>query len=301
MSVALILGSAYSRPELAGRTLSPVEIDTLHGPAILYRWPGRPDGWVLFRHGTPHRWLPNQVPYRAQAAALAAVGVEAVLITSSVGVIDLAVPLFVPLRVTDLVMPDNRLPDGSACTLFVEPFPGQGHLVIEGGLFDAELGAQIDGLAEAVGHPIAGEVVFTYVGGPRTKTAAENRWFARLGAQVNSMTVGPEAVLLNEVGIAVAAVVVGHKHSHPDAPAPLDADAIGESLDRSRAAIEALAEAWLDRGTAVVFKNAFYRFDDTSDGSFDDAGFEHDHEHDEHDEHDEPDEPDDEEDWEGDA
>lgn len=297
MSVALILGSAFGRPELAGRALTPVEIDTLHGPAILYRWPGRPDGWVLFRHGTPHRWLPNQVPYRAQAAALAAVGVEAVLITSSVGVIDLAVPLFVPLRVTDLVMPDNRLPDGSACTLFVEPFPGQGHLVVEGGLFDAELGAQVDRLAAEVGHPVAGEVVFTYVGGPRTKTAAENRWFAAQGAQVNSMTVGPEAVLLNEVGIAVAAVVVGHKHSHPDAP-KVAAEALAESLDQGREAVEALAAAWLDRGEAVPFKNAFFRFDDVGDGvAFDDL--DDGHEHDEH-EH-EPDDHGDEEDWEGDA
>jgi len=272
MSVALILGSAFERPELAGHALTPVEVDTAYGAAILYRWPHRPDGWVVFRHGAPHRWLPNQIPYRAQAAALGAVGVEAVLVTSSVGVIDLSVPLFEPLRVTDLVMPDNRLPDGSACTLFIEPWPGQGHLVVEGGLFDTELGAQIEGLAKDVGHPIGGEVEFTYVGGPRTKTPAENRWFARMGTQVNSMTVGPEVVLLNELGVAVAAVVVGHKHSHPDAPAPLDDDSLTASLDKSRAATEALAAAWLDRGVAVPFKNHFYRFDGGHDDDTFDLG-----------------------------
>lgn len=277
MSVALILGSAFERPELAGHALTPVEVDTAYGAAILYRWPNRPDGWVLFRHGTPHRWLPNQIPYRAQAAALGAVGVEAVLITSSVGVIDLSVPLFTPLRVTDLVMPDNRLPDGSACTLFVEPWPGQGHLVVDGGLYDAELGAQIEGLAREVGHPIGGEVEFTYVGGPRTKSPAENRWFARMGTQVNSMTVGPETVLLNELGIAVAAVVVGHKHSHPDAPPPPDDDDdyLAASLDKSREATEALAAAWLDRGVAVPFKNHFYRFEaEQDDDGFDFEGAE---------------------------
>lgn len=270
MSVALILGSAFERPELAGHALTPVEVDTAYGAAIVYRWPNRPDGWVVFRHGAPHRWLPNQIPYRAQAAALGSVGVEAVLVTSSVGVIDLSVPLFTPLRVTDLVMPDNRLPDGSACTLFVESWPGQGHLVVDGGLFDAELGAQIEGLAREVGHPIGGEVEFTYVGGPRTKTPAENRWFARMGTQVNSMTVGPEAVLLNELGIAVAAVVVGHKHSHPDAPPPPsdDEDYLAASLAKSRAATEALAAAWLDRGVAVPFKNHFYRFDCADDDGF---------------------------------
>lgn len=269
MSVAVILGSAWRAPRLGGRGLTPVEVDTRFGPVVLHRWP-RGDGgaaWALFRHGAPHRLLPNQVPYRAQASALAEVGVEAALITSSVGVMDLSVPLFRPLWVRDLLMPDNRLPDGSACTLWPDPWPGQGHLVLEEGLFSPALGAQVAGLAEAEGHPLAGEVEFAYVGGPRTKSAAENRWLARMGAQVNSMTVGPEAVLLNEAQVAVGAVVVGHKHSHPEAKAmasshtvALDADAIAESLDRSREAVEAITVAWLDRGAPVPFGNRLHRF-----------------------------------------
>jgi len=269
MTVAVILGSAWQTPTLGGRALPAVEVETRFGAVILHRW-DRPDGeaWALFRHGAPHRFLPNQIPYRAQALALAQVGVESVLITSSVGVMDLSVPLFEPLLVSDLRMIDNRLPDGSACTLFVESTPGQGHLIVDGGLFDAELGGQLTALAAAAGHPIAGGVEFTYVGGPRTKTPAENRWLARMGAQVNSMTVGPEVVLLNEAGIAVAALVTGHKHSHPDATSTVDPDALGrdaiaDSLVRSRAATEALATAWLDKGAPVPFKNRLHRFEST--------------------------------------
>lgn len=266
MTVAVILGSAWQTPTIGGRTLTAVEVKTRFGPATVHRW-DRPDGpaWALFRHGAPHRFLPNQVPYRAQALALAEVGVESVLITSSVGVMDLSVPLFRPLLVDDLVWLDNRLPDGSTCTLFPEPTPGQGHLIVDHGLFDRELGAQIGALAAELGDPIAGRVEFVYVGGPRTKTGAENRWLARLGAQVNSMTLAPEAVLLAEAGIAVAAVVTGHKHSHPDAAkAPMDtvdvskAAAIDDSLVRSRAAIEALAVAWLETGRPVPYKNRLH-------------------------------------------
>ena len=39
------------------------------------------------------------------------------------------------------------------------------------------------------------EVVFAFSPGPRTKTRAENALWAQLGAQVNSMSLGPEVVL----------------------------------------------------------------------------------------------------------
>ena len=97
------------------------------------------------------------------------------------------------------------------------PEPGHGHLVVGEGLLAPALRDQVAGL---VGEGLGPEVVFAYVGGPRTKTPAENRYWAWAGAQVNSMTVGPEVVLANELGIACAAVVVGHKYSHPDIPAP---------------------------------------------------------------------------------
>ena len=56
-------------------------------------------------------------------------------------------------------------------------------------------------------------LVFAYCRGPRSKTPAENRAWRTLGASVNSMTLGPEAVLAAELGIPAAAVVVGHKRS----------------------------------------------------------------------------------------
>lgn len=264
MSVAVILGSAWQTPVLGGERLVPFEVDTRFGPVVLHRWSQAPNAWVLFRHGAPHRYLPNQVPYRAHACALAEVGVQSALLTSSVGVMDLSVPLFVPLLVDDLVMLENRLPDGSACTVYDEPWPGQGHLVLDEGIFSPRLGKQVRALSDAVGHPIAAAVEFTYVGGPRTKTAAENRLLAKLGAQVNSMTLAPEAVLLAELSIPVAAVVVGHKHSHPDAPpvAGETLEALADSLDSSRAATEALAMAWLDRAEPVPCGNRLFRFGD---------------------------------------
>lgn len=260
MSVAVIVGSAFTHAlDRGALRVSPGTIGTRYGPATLHRVAGA-DAWLLFRHGLPHRYLPHQVPYRAHAAALAAVGCRALLVTSSVGVLDPSVPLYRPLLVGDAVMLDNRLPDGSACTMFPEPSADQGHLVLEEGLFSRALGAQLRALAAGAGAPLAeGEVVFLYRDGPRTKTAAENRLFAGMGAQVNSMSLAPEVVLANELEIPAAAVVVGHKYSVAGGVTP-DRAGIADSLERSRAATEALVLAFLRQGRPVDFANHIYRF-----------------------------------------
>ncbi len=249
--VAVILGSAFGAPP---PDFEQVDVVTAHGKARLWRYA---NGYAVFRHGVPHTRLPNQVPYRAHAAALDALGVGALLVTSSVGVLKPGIPLFTPLLVDDLVWFDNRLPDGSACTMFPTETDGQGHLVVEEGLFDAALTAQIRGIAENHAVEMGSEpVTFWYAPGPRTKTAAENRVLANLGMQVNSMTLAPEVVLANELEIPCAAVVVGHKASGPG----LGEEGVRKSLDDARTAMETLVLAFLREGRAVPFRNHLYRF-----------------------------------------
>lgn len=249
----VVLGSAFSEPVLGDTELRPRLVSTPWGPTAVYGHPRR--GHVVFRHGVPHTWLPNQVPWRAQAWALREVGCRALLLTSSVGVLDGALPLYQPLLLSDLLMPDNRLPDGSACTVFDVMRVGQGHLVVQGGLFDAELSAQVDAWLPAP----APRAVFAYVGGPRTKTAAENRWWLAQGAQVNSMSVGPEVVLANELEIPVAGLSIGHKYSVAGREDPLGHTAIADSLDASRRAVVELAERFLLEAEPVAFKNRIHR------------------------------------------
>ena len=259
-ALGVVLGSAFSRqpPELA---LEEIVVETPYGAQPLHRVrdAARP-AYVAFRHGLPHVFLPHQIPYRALAAAFAQVGCGALLLTSSVGVLTADVPLYRPLLVRDLLTLDNRLPDGSACTMFTEHSPQQGHLVLREGPFSAALAVQLRRLAEDVDAPVAGEVVFGYVGGPRTKTRSENAMWARLGADVNSMSLGPEAVLANELGIPCAGLVVGHKYSLADgggAGAEVD---VARSLADSRAALERIARAFLARGEPVPFGNELFRF-----------------------------------------
>ena len=117
-SVAVILGSAFDQmPEWL--ELEPRQISTPYGDTTLHALPGSdPPAFALFRHGVPHSLLPHQIPYRANTWALKEVGCGALLVTSSVGVLFKDIPVFQPLLVSDLIMLDNRLPDGSTLDTF---------------------------------------------------------------------------------------------------------------------------------------------------------------------------------------
>lgn len=260
MSAAAILGSAFHggdarAPRLGGESLVPETCDTPFGPWTLHRLPS--GALVSFRHGLPHRLLPHQIPYRAQAWALRAAGATHLLVTSSVGVLRRELPLFAPLVAADLLYPDNRLPDGSACTMWPEPHASHGHLLLREGLFSTALSERLAGLAG--GDPP--RVVFAYAGGPRGKTPAENRYWAALGADVNAMTLAPEAVLANELEMPVAGLCVGHKYSVPGVDVPGQAG-ITDSLDRSRVATAALVLAFLSDPAPAAFGNRVYRLGD---------------------------------------
>ncbi len=259
MSVAVILGSAFASPVLSEALLEPVTVRTGFGDVALYRW--HEEAWVLYRHGLPHRWLPHQIPWRAHAAALHEVGCEALLITSSAGVLDRRLPLDLPIPVGDLLMPDNRLPDGTTCTMFVEPRPDQYHLVLDEGLISDDLTSQVETFAADRGWPPATRATFAFVAGPRTKTEAENLYWARAGAQINSMTVGPELVLANELGIPCAAVCVGHKYSGPGPQDRIEEWQIRDSLEIGRDVLEGLAIDFLERAVPTHFRNRVWAFD----------------------------------------
>lgn len=260
-SVAVILGSAYRADRSGGLPLSPVDVDTPWGTQRLYKADSERPAYALFRHGQPHRLLPNQIDYRAQAWALRHVGVGALLVTSSVGVMDGELPLFKPLLLGDLMMLDNRLPDGSTCTMFESPSSEHGHLVLNEGLFSQALSEAVAEMASDAGASVGARgVVFAYAGGPRGKTAAENRMWSVLGGQVNSMTLAPEIVLANELEIPCAGLVVGHKYSVPGRANP-ESGGVTQTLDESREAMERVVEAFLRRAEPVPFGNHLYRFD----------------------------------------
>lgn len=260
-SIAVILGSAFEGSFAERLQLTEQKIKTKFGSITLHRSELRKDrpAFVIFRHGIPHKLLPNQINYRAQAAALKQVKCGALLINSSVGVMDAKLPIYKPMLVSDLMMPENRLPDGSTCTMFPEPSKDHGHLLIKGGLFSIKLNSWLMEHHEKEIHNAKKGVVFIYAGGPRGKTPAENRMWAQLGGQINSMTLAPEVVLANELEIPSMALVVGHKYSVPDIENPAQEE-IRATLKNARTATEKILYSFLMEAEPVPFGNEIYRF-----------------------------------------
>ena len=195
-------------------------------------------------------------------AALREINCGALISTSSVAALKNDIPLFKPLLITDIMMPENRLPDGSTCTMFREHTEGQGHLILSEGLISQSLITQLQTINKNILDQKQRDIVFAYAGGPRSKTPAENRMWAMLGAQVNSMTLAPEIVLANELEIPCAGLVVAHKYSIPGISNPMDSEDIDLQLQKARDAFETIVTRFLTTGQPVPFANHIYRYDD---------------------------------------
>lgn len=153
----------------------------------------------ISRHRKGHHHLPHTIPHRANLAALKKLGARAVIATTAVGAVDPGLVLGHPVLFDDLFFPENRLPDGGACTMFPEPGePGRGHL-IQTEPFAPRPRRGLERAARALGLEITVGGIYGHVNGPRFNTAAEIRHLASAGVTAVSQTCGPEAVLAGEL------------------------------------------------------------------------------------------------------
>lgn len=166
----------------------------------------------ISRHQKGHRHLPHTIPHQANLASLKRLGARAVLATTAVGAVDPDVPLGQPILFDDMFFPENRLPDGGACTIFDEPGdPERGHL-IQTEPFAPRLRHRMKLAAGELGLEVAVGGVYGHVNGPRFNTAAEIRHLSAAGVTAVSQTCGPETVLAGELELpyALAGFPVNH-------------------------------------------------------------------------------------------
>lgn len=308
-SLAVILGSAFSSKPPQSLELVPIFVETPWGKVCLYQVKNTLNvhqAYLIFRHGLPHQTLPHLINFRAYAAALKKLNCSALLITSSVGVLDDRIPLNQALLVSNLLMPENRLPNGELCTMFdgksdqhasikgtlLHSALKPGHLVLDSGLFSQPLNQQVKELLNEIEKLRQSptrhikeqndlDLTFAYAPGPRTKTSAENRYWQSMGAHINSMSVGPELVLANELEMPCSVVVVGHKYSSStESQKALATDStpcsskeelnhrqyeaekneMTMTLERSHQELEQLVLKFVQKAIPVSFDNYIYRF-----------------------------------------
>ena len=171
--------------------------------AIFRTGPWRVGG--ISRHGRGHRHLPHTVPHRANLLALAKLGARTVLASTSVGAVDPRLSLGRPIIFDDLFFPENRLPNGEPCTIFVEPSdPERGHFI--GSPFSPSLRRSVELAAAELGIEAVNGGVYAHTNGPRFETRSEIQALSAAGVAAVSQTCGPEAVLAGELGLPYALV-----------------------------------------------------------------------------------------------
>ncbi|MGE9290951.1 MAG: MTAP family purine nucleoside phosphorylase [Puniceicoccales bacterium] len=255
--IAFIIGSGFY--ELEGFT--PSEEETRFGSVPLLK--GEIQGHpviILSRHGDRHANLPHHINHRANLIALKQAGARAIVSCSVCGVINPSWELGTPIIGNDLLFPENRLGDGSACTVFTEPGePGRGHLLPKS-LFHSALSDSIRQYFECQGGDCFSGC-YAHGNGPRFNTKPEIRAMRAAGADFLSQTCGPEAVLANELEIPYALAGFGIDFANGVKEKPTSIQVLQVNMGRAKTAFVGLIYALASQPKEYSFENFVYRFD----------------------------------------
>jgi 5'-methylthioadenosine phosphorylase len=205
MKIGIIGGSGLDDPKLL-RDHEEIEVETPYGlpsSKITCGKISNAEVYILARHGKKHEIPPTQVNNRANIHALFSLGCTHILATSAVG------SLKEEIGKGDFVVLDQFIDFTRRRNLtFFESFSdGQKHTTMSSPFSEA-LREKIIFCCEELGirfHP-KGTVVT--VEGPRFGTVAESKMFRMWGADVVNMSIAPEAILANELGLKYAAVAM---------------------------------------------------------------------------------------------
>lgn len=156
----------------------------------------------LPRHGQGHRYLPSEVPYRANIYGMKKMGVERIISVSAVGSMKEQI---VPGHI---VIPDqffDRTQGKRASTFFGNGVAG--HVQFADPVC-RELSAALAGAAREVGATVHEGGTYICIEGPNFSTRAESKIYRSWGVDVIGMTNIPEARLAREAEICYATVAL---------------------------------------------------------------------------------------------
>ena len=208
-----------------GAPSGPVRIGTLDGHRVAF----------LARHGEGHSLPPHQVNYRANLAALQALGARRVLALNTVGGIT---ERFGP-RV--LGCPDQLIDYtwGRVSTLCEEPGTEVMHVDF-GEPYTRSLRQSVIAAASRAGVALADGGCYGATQGPRLETRAEIARLRRDGCDLVGMTGMPEAGLAREFGLEYACLAIVANWAAGAGPDPDEVITLQDVLDNVAAASSGL-------------------------------------------------------------
>lgn len=205
VNIGIIGGSGlYQMPEL--ENVREVTVDTPFSKPSDAFIIGELDGVTvafLPRHGRGHKFLPTEVPYRANIYAMKLLGIEYILSVSAVGSLQ---EKYAP---TDMVIP-NQFFDRTRARANESTFFGEGivgHVTFAHPVCD-ELGDILEDSCKSVGVTVHRGGTYLCMEGPAFSTKAESNVYRQWGMDVIGMTNLQEAKLAREAEIAYATLAL---------------------------------------------------------------------------------------------
>lgn len=248
MIVGIIGGSGVTNAILDRVTVTR-RVTTAHGEAdVTLGSVAGQEVAFLPRHGGGHVLLPHQINYRANALALAALGVTRLFATSAVGSLREDLPPGSLALLSDFLDFTRTRP----LTLAVpgEASPTRFHVDM-GQPYCPVLRDLLRDTAASMEVEPALQATYVCVEGPRYESHAEIRMFQGLGGDVVGMTGVPEVVFARELGQCYAALAIVTNMGAGLASAPLRHAEVEESVAAVRATVVKLLQAAVPRAAGM--------------------------------------------------
>jgi 5'-methylthioadenosine phosphorylase len=206
--IGIIGGTGLDDPQLLESAESQ-SIQTPYGnpssPILCGTLAGRPVA-MLSRHGREHTIPPTQVNNRANIYALKELGCQQIVVTAACG------SLRAEMDRGHFVIPDQFIDftRHRALTFFEAFEPGvmNARHAPMADPFDGPMRATLVAEAHTLSFPVHDGGTILTIEGNRFSTRAESNMFRAWGADLVNMTVAPECILANELGLRYAAIAV---------------------------------------------------------------------------------------------
>ena len=206
MKIAIIGGSGLENPDIL-KNPKEIKVETPYGNSSSGFKTGQIEGIdvaIISRHGRHHEIPPSQVNNRANIWAIRELGCTHILATTACG------SLREEIRRGDLVIPDQFIDfTRRRVVTFHEKFDdGNLQHCPMADPFDKTLRQKLIETAGKLNLHFHHKGTVITIEGPRFSTRAESIMFRLWGADVINMSVAPECILANEMGIPYAAVAL---------------------------------------------------------------------------------------------
>jgi len=206
IKIGIIGGSGLENPDIL-KKISTKTVVTPYGklasPLVSGILSGR-ETVILSRHGWHHTVPPSQVNNRANIYALKEAGCTHIIATTACG------SLREEIGRGDIVIPDQFIDftHHRLHTFFEEFEPDNMKHASMADPFDSGLRDLLVKTARDLDLKIHPEGTVITIEGPRFSTRAESKMFRIWGADIVNMSLAPEVILANELGIPYAAVAM---------------------------------------------------------------------------------------------